>query len=267
LRNVVELVDGVVSFGMAFASTGDHDDALERTRAKEEAAGSIRTSVELRDGLEVPVYEGALRPEERAGYATRLWDCSVGMARWIAAEQTASRGGASSCPLAGWRVLELGAGTGLCALAVAVTTQAAEISATDVDPAAVSLTSLAAAELGCAALSAAVFDVCGEAALPRCELLLVSDLMYTEHLALALTRRCCEALERGARVIVGCGGRPARAKFLESLADAGINAHFHSADAVSFAEWAEDCGTTRLLLLDMENDLRLFGVSSSPVMF
>ena len=61
--------------------------------------------------------------ESQGSYATRLWHCAVVTSRWLAANRASFDGST---------VLELGAGTGLCSLALAATTNAC-VTASDND--------------------------------------------------------------------------------------------------------------------------------------
>ena len=147
--------------------------------------------------------------EEADDYGARLWGCSIGMARWLVED--------ASLDMSGTRVLELGAGTGLVSLSLAAV--GAQVVATDISPPALRLITAASEEQGLS-VSAHHFDVTDRAApLPGTfDLLVASDVLYTPKLAEALARRCVEALECGAYVVVGEPGRPdALAAFFEAL--------------------------------------------------
>ena len=235
-----------------------------------------------------------------SGYATRLWDCAIGLSRWMCGslldeKHTASEEGA----LCGWRVLEVGAGTGLCSLALLlVEPSAASVRVTDIDATALPLIRKAAGLLqthgrSIERLHASLFDICSDQPLPECDLLIACDIMYTVELAAALAKRCLEHLNHSssACVIVACGGRPARRIFLQALAEQNVHVMLEDVDArldtspalspaaLTFAEWlrAQDgdgaVGAAcrgragRMRVLNIENDARLFGISSVPVMF
>ena len=148
--------------------------------------------IECADGLHITVFERDGGEGTACGYATRIWDCSVGLARWMLESLLES----PERPLRGRRVLELGAGTALCSLAIVAAEPDADVTATDVDPAAMPLIAAAgkAASQGLRSSSprAALLDICASAAdapLPACDLLLACDACYTPQLAAALARR------------------------------------------------------------------------------
>lgn len=140
-------------------------------------------------------------------YSSRLWGCSVGMSRWMLADEATD--------LSGMRTVEIGAGTGLVSLSLAAA--GAQALATDISSPALELIERAARQQGLP-VTTARFDVRGDAPLPPCDLLVASDVLYTPPLADALAQRCVEALARGAYVAIGDPGRPeARESFLEAL--------------------------------------------------
>jgi len=172
-------------------------------------------------------------------------------------------------------VVELGAGTGLCALAVLAASPKAEVTATDVSIKGLRYIRAAAAEMALELHGADVYDVCGDAPLPPCDLLLACEMLYTPELAVGMARCCAEAVRRGAHVLVGCSGRPARQHFLDALAADGLpGAAFEHAAlqpsggasyATSFVEWLRD-EQPGLRLVHVQDDARLFGLASWPAM-
>lgn len=148
-----------------------------------------------------------------APYGAVLWSSAVVLAAAIL------EGGA----LAGARVVELGAGTGLAALAAAK--RGARVLATDADDEVLARIATAAAAQGLA-VDVARFDVHADAPLPRvddgpADVVLMADVMYEPGLALGMARRAVEALRRGARVMVADPGRAFRAIFDDVLAEHG----------------------------------------------
>lgn len=116
-------------------------------------------------------------------------------------------------------VVELGCGTGLCALVAA--RAGAAVLATDVDEGALSAVRAAAGQFPGARLSTAIFDVRSGTPIPPADIVIAADLLYEEVLAGAMARRAAEALERGSIVIVGDPGRVFRARFDSLLRDRG----------------------------------------------
>jgi predicted nicotinamide N-methyase len=48
----------------------------------------------------------------------------------------------------------------------------------------------------------AVLDVCSDVPLPQCDVMVAADVLYNEHLALHVGRRCLEAVQKGVKVLV-----------------------------------------------------------------
>jgi predicted nicotinamide N-methyase len=108
-------------------------------------------------------------------------------------------------------VVELGCGTGLCALIAA--RAGAAVLATDVDEGALVAVQAASAHFPGARLTTSVFDVLGSEPIPPGQVVVAADLLYEELLALAMARRAAEAVARGGVVIIGDPGRVFRARF------------------------------------------------------
>jgi predicted nicotinamide N-methyase len=149
-------------------------------------------------------------------YGRVTWPSALVVARALAA-----------LPLRGRRVMELGCGTGVCALVAA--RAGADVTATDVDDFALAAVRRAAALVW--QLRAVPFDVAGAAPLPPTDVLVAADLLYEEALCAATARRVIEARRTGAVAVVGCPGRVFRGRFVGLLADAGLAAAF-DADGV-----------------------------------
>lgn len=276
-------------------------------RAKDMGDASLLSSPVLVDiaGMEVAIFENDAACR-KCGYATRLWDCSVGLSIWMVeslVEKSAPNAlqpgnfesaEQSQSPLKGRTVLELGAGTALCSLALCAAEPDVEIIASDIDPDALPLIRAAAKRLYASdrmrgrcqgrELRAEIVDMCADVPLPECDLLLASDVCYTTQLATALARRCAEVLARSstAKVVIADPGRPHRQTLLNALSELGVYANFEDlssgtnarsvggAAPTSFASWlADGCieGVARVRLLSIEDDARTFGVSCMPAMF
>lgn len=228
--------------------------------------------IDVSHALSIPVFEES-NCGGSCGYATRLWECAAGMASWMATSlhETESR------PLRGWRVVELGCGTALCALTVAAAEPEAVVMATDVDPQVLPLirasVEMCKAEGHTLNVESALFDICATAGndpLPACNLLLACDVCYTPSLAKSLAQRSAEALAASAHVIIADPGRPNRSVLLAALAHEGIDSTFENvgdaeAGCASFAEGLADAPRVRLVTI--EDDARLFGLSCMPAMY
>ncbi|HEX6940966.1 MAG TPA: hypothetical protein VF158_16225 [Longimicrobiales bacterium] len=182
-------------------------------------------TVEVAAGFEVTVYEradadaviaAAIEDPGVDPYAAVLWPAAVAVAR-----ELVGRVGP------GDRVVELGAGTGLCAL-TAARLGAASLAA-DHDAAALDRIARAA-ELQGVAVEVLRFDVCGPAPLPPGDVVVLADLLYEAELARAAARRVVEAVERGARVVVGDPGRVGRPEFVRALARRGLDVDFRNVE-------------------------------------
>ena len=132
-------------------------------------------------------------------------------------------------------VLELGTGTGLVSIALAMAgTQ--RIVATDYEPLALKLTEYAANNLGNSKqplpIETGLFDLCDlEKPLPSdVDIVVAADIMYEPKTGAAMAHRVAEALQNGCQVIVGDSpGRAGRPAFLETLKELGIRGEFQDA--------------------------------------
>lgn len=184
-----------------------------------EAIRAVR--VEVADGVEVVVHERADAEAVLAAavegaavdpYAAILWPTAVAVAR-----ELVGRVGP------GERVVDVGAGTGLCALTAA--RMGAEAVALDHDVGALELIREAAAAQG-VAVTTSPFDLLGPEPLPAADVVVFADLLYEPELARATARRAWEAVRGGARVAVGDPGRFARAEFVRESSRLGLAVEF-----------------------------------------
>jgi len=155
-----------------------------------------------------------------------------GICLWPAAQVVAQA--TAEMELQGARVLEIGAGTGLCSLTAAAC--GAVVSATDYRDEPLALLSAAArqneAELDRQPLQLTthLFDLLSDEPLPKVEglwptLLVAADILYFKSTATALAQRCVEALRGGCgAVLIGDCDRPGRGAFLAGLRERGVRA-------------------------------------------
>lgn len=145
-------------------------------------------------------------------------DNPYGGTPWPGAVSAAARFGPK---LQGKLVMELGCGNGAASLAAAA--HGATVLATDVSVEARALVNAASKQLGLTSrLRSLHFDVCdlgGTKLPPKADLVVVSDLLYDERLAMGAALRVLEAQKLGIQVLVASTcGRAARRAFLATLA-------------------------------------------------
>lgn len=162
------------------------------------------------DGL----LDAAIAEDRPAPYGSVLWPSGVAVAMWLVEQGDR---------LAGARVLDVGAGTGLCSLAAA--SLGADVLAVDVDPLPLQLLDEAARRQALS-VETAPFNLLGEEPLPDAEIVLFADLLYESLLARRTGRRAVEALARGSEVVVGDPERAFRDSFSAVLHRAGYPAPF-----------------------------------------
>ena len=156
--------------------------------------------------------------EAPGDYATRLWFSSLQLASWLIAHAEAFSNAA---------VLEVGAGTGLCSLALASASQTSRLIATDVSTRGLGLLRNSASAQDLTNVTCTPFDLCSDAPLPaEAEWLIASDVLYTPQLARALATRCVEIVRRGGRAIVADPCRPTRILFQRILEQEGFRGDF-----------------------------------------
>ena len=130
-----------------------------------------------------------------APYWAYAWGGGLALARWIMNHPQA---------VAGRRVLDLGAGSGLVGIAAALCGARAVLAA-EIDPNAAPALALNAAANG-VALEIAIEDLTGGEP-PDVELVLVGDLFYEAALAARVTAFLDRCLARGLEVLIGDPGR------------------------------------------------------------
>ena len=160
--------------------------------------------------LDRAVEEGTPPP-----YGAVLWASSIALARALLEQG----------PLEGRRVVDVGAGVGLCSLAAA--RAGARVIALDHDAVARSLLDEAARRQGLD-VETRDFDLYSKQPLPPGDLVVFSDLLYETPLARATARRVLQAVRRGSRVFVGDPGRIGREDLLRDLAAGGVEGDFVS---------------------------------------
>ena len=212
---------------------------LTPPRVSGRGAGWVEVAVQL-DEVSLTVLEGdvsvqdelvdsALTVDDSAAdedpYGVVLWPAAQAVARELVA---LTDGSGEPLLRSGSVLLELGAGTGLCALAAA--SVGATALATDYRPEPLELIERATASnserLGKAlAVTTSIFDICDEAAtLPPADVVAAADVLYFASTGRALARRCVQALRSGTRlVVIGDCDRPGRGAFLEELVAEGVS--------------------------------------------
>eukprot|EP00961_Rhodomonas_salina_P139289 1874408-Rhodomonas_salina.1 len=122
--------------------------------------------------------------------------------------------------LKGKRVLELGAGTGLCSIAAA--SLGASVLATDLNEEPLLLLQEAARRQNLQ-VEIQKFDILGSQPLPKCDVVLAADCIYNEQLGRGMAQRVLEAKKKGATVVVGSSvKRPGYVTFLKDLESQGF---------------------------------------------
>jgi predicted nicotinamide N-methyase len=149
---------------------------------------------------------------KRDPYAGILWPSSIALARALLPEIEA-----------GAYVIDAGAGTGLISLAAA--RRGAHVLALDHDPVALELLAAGAARQSLQ-LETALFDLTSAQPLPRCDVIIFSDLLYQRDFALMVAGRAVEAVRQGAKVLVGDPGRIGRDAFTAAVAAHGLATDF-----------------------------------------
>jgi len=164
------------------------------------------------------------RIKEGDPYGSVLWPAAWAVANYILTTPILRDN------LSSMSILEIGTGTGLVSLAVALA-GAKQVMATDYEPLALSLTQYAATNLTQQAASPSrievgLLDICDfQTPLPKdFDLVVAADIMYEPKTGAAMAHRVVEALRNGCKVIVGDSpGRAGRPMFLQTLQELGVN--------------------------------------------
>ena len=151
--------------------------------------GTHKRPIRVAPGLEVTVLEADEGKPGGVHTGTVTWSSARALAAHLSERLELVRGK---------RVVEIGCGCGLVSLTCCAL-GADAVLATDVEDDA--LARVAGAPGG-AELSTAFFDIFGDAPLPACDVLVASEIGYTEKLALGLARRAAEAVAVGATVVI-----------------------------------------------------------------
>jgi predicted nicotinamide N-methyase len=142
----------------------------------------------------------------------------------------------------GLTILELGTGTGLCALTAALG-GASKVLATDYEEIPLRLLEFAAKHVNnnvsegnedrrskLSVIETGFFDICDhDVPLPKADVVIAADIMYEPKTGIAAALRTVEALKAGSRVVIGCSpGRPGRPYYTDKLKELipGITAEF-----------------------------------------
>jgi hypothetical protein len=168
---------------------------------------------QISPGLEVKAFEvtGWGWTGNENGYGLVIWPGARAVAKILSKQ--------ADLITAGCKVVELGAGSGLCSLVCAA--MGAQVVATDLNLEPLTLAQEAAKKQGLK-LKTQQFDILGSQPLPPCELLVIADCIYTPDLGRGVARRVLEVKNRGGAAVVGSSvNRPGYAVFREEMRRAG----------------------------------------------
>lgn len=201
---------------------GPANGAAAAARAPDILAGRRvrRVDIEIAPGISVAALEAAdhdtvvaeAAEEDSDPYAAILWPSAIAAAARL-----------PSLITPGSTVLDVGAGSGLAALAAA--SLGARAIALDHDPFSRALVAEAAAMQGLS-VSVRAFDLRSGRALPQATLVVIADLLYEPELARAAAHRTLEALSEGAAVLVADPARFGRAEYVRIMNAAGVDTAF-----------------------------------------
>lgn len=182
--------------------------AGHRARARTvEVAGITLTMMEAEDVD--AVLDSRIHDDGVAPYGVVLWPSAVAIAEVLAA---------CGSTLGTLRVVDVGAGTGLCSLLAAA--HGAEVLALDHDDLTLALVEESARRSGLA-VATSRFDLAAAEPLPEADLFIFADLLYEQGLARLAATRVCEVVSRGRRALVGDPGREFRTTFVDEAARLG----------------------------------------------
>lgn len=160
------------------------------------------------------VLEEAIDQNTPTPYGAILWPSAqallVPVLNWIAQRQQEQT--ESMQPI---RVVEIGAGTGMLALAAA--TMGAHSVGIDIDPFSLALLD-GAAKAQNVPVTTQIFDLCADVPLPEADLFVATDVCYEKPLAAALAKHTAHALKRGSAVWIADPGRLFWPIFIQEIA-------------------------------------------------
>jgi len=216
-REVPIDVDNLGIIRILEATADSQDELVEAACATEEELEGISNANANTD-------ESKLQLKSGDPYGAVLWPAASAVSNYL---QT------NLISLEKLTILELGTGTGLCAMAAALG-GASRVIATDYEEIPLRLLEYAASEVNnqgdlianvddagarLSHIETSLFDICDhDIPLPKCDIVIAADIMYEPKTGIAMAQRTVEALNAGSRVIIGCSpGRPGRPKFQEAL--------------------------------------------------
>ena len=178
--------------------------------------------------------DAAIDEESVAPYGVVLWHSAVAVAHRLATYGS----------LTGVRVLDLGAGTGLCSMVAAK--RGAQVLAVDIIDSPLALLREASRQQGLD-IQTGHFDVFSATKLPDADLVIVADLLYERALARQVGFRVVEAYQRGNRVLVGDPERAFRRAFSNVLQRADVDVRWD----VAYAKLADEQRPQRCGILEL----------------
>jgi predicted nicotinamide N-methyase len=204
---------------------------IGRIKILEATADSQNDLVEMACATEEEMLESGKEQIVKSSdpYGAVLWPAASAVSDYLLTTVAENR---PSNSLEGLTILELGTGTGLCAIAAALG-GASKIMATDYEPVPLKLLEFAAShvnvkpfehdsedgiKLKLSRIETSLFDICSNDPLPKADVMIAADIMYEPVTGIAAAVRTVEALKAGSRVIIGCSpGRPGRPHYVSKL--------------------------------------------------
>ncbi len=219
---------------------------LGQIKILEATAESQDELVEMACATEEEILQSANYQLIKSGdpYGAVLWPAASAVSDYLLTTIVEER---LSKSLEGLSILELGTGTGLCALAAALG-GASKVLATDYEPVPLKLLEYASGIVNCQAteidseddvriklsrIETGLFDICGDDPLPPADFVIAADIMYEPKTGVAAALRTVEALKAGSRVIIGCSpGRPGRPHYISKLKELlpNVNVEFQEVE-------------------------------------
>lgn len=173
-------------------------------------------------------------------------------------------------------ILELGTGTGLCAISAALS-GAKRVLATDYEEIPLDLLQYAIDHLydseqrhKLQTIETSLLDICAhDVPLPKADIVIAADIMYEPKTGEATAVRTLEALKAGSRVIIGCSpGRPGRPYFLKKLKELlpGVDIEFEIVQGRTCSGDRNEliCGKNSISVSDVPKALNVHLLDISP---